>query len=129
MLLKKVIRYVLVPRDEARNHARGEEKGEERTQLLPLLSPKEACILQLLVARPEMYGLALVDASEGELKRGTVYVTLNRMEEKGYIESRKDPGAPGEGPTKRMYKATGYGLRVLMSWLPFRTTTALQVER
>ena len=32
-----------------------------------------------------MYGLELVTESEGALKRGTVYVTLGRLEEKGYV--------------------------------------------
>jgi DNA-binding PadR family transcriptional regulator len=91
-------------------------KSEPRAELLPFISQKEALILQLLVARGETYGLALVDASEGALKRGTVYVTLDRMEDKGLIESKKAPHTPGEGPSKRMYKATGYGARVLQAW-------------
>jgi DNA-binding PadR family transcriptional regulator len=37
-----------------------------------------------LLRHQELYGLQLVAASRGRLKRGTVYVTLRRMEEKGY---------------------------------------------
>ena len=50
------------------------------------VSPKELLVLELL-RHQELYGLQLVAASRGRLKRGTVYVTLGRMEEKGYITS------------------------------------------
>ncbi len=84
---------------------------------IPRLSPKEMEILQLLIARGEAYGLEMVKASEGRLKRGTIYVTLNRMEEKGYVESRKAPVQAGQqGPPRRLYKATGHGARVLDAW-------------
>jgi DNA-binding PadR family transcriptional regulator len=48
------------------------------------LSPKELLVLELLRDQ-ESYGLQLVAASSRRLKRGTVYVTLGRMEQKGYI--------------------------------------------
>jgi len=47
------------------------------------VSPKERLVLELL-RHQELYGLQFVAASRGRLKRGTVYVTLGRMEEKGY---------------------------------------------
>ena len=57
-----------------------------------------------------MYGLELVDASEGELKRGTVYVTLGRMESKGLVSSRLENDAPRFGGLpRRLYMATAYG--------------------
>ncbi len=84
---------------------------------IPRLSAKEMEILQLLIARGEAYGLEMVKASEGRLKRGTIYVTLNRREEKGYVESRKAPVQAGQqGPPRRLYKATGHGARVLDAW-------------
>src|SRR4051812_3180446 len=52
------------------------------------LSAKESLILDLLTEHDELYGLQLVAESKRKLKRGTVYVTLGRMEEKGYIASR-----------------------------------------
>jgi len=82
----------------------------------PRLSRKEALILRLLDARGELYGLEMVKASGGELKRGTVYVTLLRMAEKGYVDSRRT-GAYGEtGPPRRIFWATAYGARVLRAW-------------
>lgn len=84
---------------------------------LPSLSAKEALILELLIARGEMYGLELVSAAPGQLKRGTVYVTLERMAEKGYVDSRQVPPEPGAGGLpRRVFHATGYGQRVFQAW-------------
>src|SRR5436190_21487934 len=81
------------------------------------LSRKESLILELLVREEEMYGLQLVAASRRRLKRGTVYVTLGRMEEKGYITSRlDDPPANAGGLPRRVYKPTTLGRRVLAAW-------------
>jgi PadR family transcriptional regulator, regulatory protein PadR len=76
----------------------------------PRLSAKEAEVLRLLIANSEMYGLELVKRS-ADIKRGTVYVTLSRMTEKGYVDSRVEEVAIGEGPPRRLYKATGLGVR------------------
>jgi DNA-binding PadR family transcriptional regulator len=84
---------------------------------IPRLSPKEAIILELLISKGEMYGLELVGAAPDKLKRGTVYVTLGRMADKGYVESRQVPGSEGTGGLpRRLFRATGYGLRVLRTW-------------
>lgn len=85
---------------------------------LPHLSPTETQILKMLTQQPRaMYGLELVKVSGGRLKRGTIYVTLGRMEDKGYIESRKEDPWPGtRGMPRRMYRLTGYGQRVLAAW-------------
>ena len=68
---------------------------------IPKLSSTERLILELL-AGEEMFGLQLVEQSKGALKRGTVYVTLGRMQDKGYVESwtEKQPaGAIGAAET------------------------------
>jgi DNA-binding PadR family transcriptional regulator len=91
---------------------------------IPRLSSKEALILRLLVANGEMYGLELVNGSGGELKRGTVYVTLGRMADKGYVESRTVPQDDGSGMPKRLFQATGYGSRVLNAWEMANATLA-----
>jgi PadR family transcriptional regulator PadR len=81
------------------------------------LSAKESVILQLLVRDDEAYGLELVSASRGRLKRGTVYVTLGRMEEKGYVSSRlEDAPADAGGLPRRIYRATVLGRQVLEAW-------------
>jgi DNA-binding PadR family transcriptional regulator len=79
-------------------------------------SSKEALILQMLVAKAgaEMYGLEMVQTSRGQLARGTVYVTLDRMEEKGLVSSRQEPPGPNvRGIPRRLYKVTGLGERAL----------------
>jgi len=84
---------------------------------IPTLSPKETLILELLTERDEMYGLELVAASRRGLKRGTIYVTLARMEEKGYVTSRlEDPPADTGGLPRRLYKPTALGRRVFETW-------------
>src|SRR3954449_130043 len=84
---------------------------------VPTLPPKEALILELLIREKEMYGLQLVAASRRRLKRGTVYVTLGRMEEKGYINSRFEPAPPDAGGLpRRVYEPTALGRRVLKLW-------------
>jgi DNA-binding PadR family transcriptional regulator len=83
----------------------------DRPPSLP--SRKEVLILGLLGAGRELYGLELVEASGGDLKRGTVYVTLNRMEEKGYVSSRMDASTVRPGLPLRLYKSTALGRRML----------------
>jgi PadR family transcriptional regulator PadR len=81
------------------------------------LSRKESLILELLVRDAELYGLQLVAESKRRLKRGTVYVTLQRMEEKGYVTSRTEDAPPSAGGLpRRLYRPTALGRRVLDAW-------------
>lgn len=90
--------------------------GAGKSASLPSLSPKEALILELL-ARGEKYGLELVACSNGELKRGTVYVTLGRLEEKGFVRSRAERSREGAaGLPRRLYKPTAAGASALRAW-------------
>ena len=59
---------------------------------IPKLSRTERLILELLSGE-EMFGLQLVEQSKGALKRGTVYVTLGRMQDKG-TSSRGPKSSP-----------------------------------
>src|SRR5688572_2044086 len=84
------------------------------------LPKKERLILELLASGGPMYGLQLVDQSEGALKRGTVYVTLGRMEAKGLVESEQEPVPPGAiGLPRRIYRPTVLGQRMLRAWTAF----------
>ena len=82
---------------------------------LPSLSRKEALILEMLSSSGrELYGLEMVEASNGALKRGTIYVTLQRMQEKDLIGSKQEPrSAPEIGIARRLYWISGHGARVL----------------
>ena len=97
---------------------------------LPSLSPKESLILELLIGAKEMYGLELVAASAGALKRGTVYVTLGRMETKGYLVSRLDSVPPvGGGLPRRIYAPTALGREVLGAWVTAATHFKVRFAR
>ena len=78
------------------------------------LSPTERLVLEMLREHTELYGLDLVKKSAGRLKRGTVYVTLGRMAEKGFVDSRQVAAPPKAGGLpRRLFKMTGLGERVL----------------
>ena len=85
---------------------------------LPKLSATERLIIELLAEHDELFGLRMVELSEGRLKRGTVYVTLGRMQEKGYLESRQEPLPEGAiGLPRRLYRPTGVAMRILAAWV------------
>lgn len=93
------------------------------------LPRKERIILELLIADGPMYGLQLVDRAEGALKRGTVYVTLGRMEAKGLIESQQEPQAAGAiGLPRRIYRPTALGKRILRAWTVFARELAWEMK-
>lgn len=75
------------------------------------LSSIEYEILNLLRAGREMYGLEMVKASK-LLKRGTIYVTLDRMTQKGLVRSRQEAIEGRPGLPRRQYQITGLGARV-----------------
>jgi PadR family transcriptional regulator, regulatory protein PadR len=76
---------------------------------IPSLSSKEAEVLAIL-GGGESFGLQIVDASGRTIARGTIYVTLGRMEEKGFVTSREDPRSAGSpGMPRRLYRATALG--------------------
>jgi len=94
------------------------------------LSNKERCILELLLAGDELYGLELVAASDGELKRGTVYVTLSRMEDKGLVHARAEPSdARHSGLPRRRYRASALGVRVVEAARQLDRALARRPER
>jgi DNA-binding PadR family transcriptional regulator len=88
------------------------------------LPPIEQLILELLLDGPD-FGLNLVERSGGRLKRGTVYVTLGRMEKKSFITSEQEPQTPGAiGLPRRIYRVTALGERALRAWSTLSQTLA-----
>jgi DNA-binding PadR family transcriptional regulator len=73
------------------------------------LAKSEQLILTLLADLGPSYGLQLVTASRGRIKRGGVYVTLGRMEDKSLVIS-----ADGEGG-RRVYRPSALGERALLA--------------
>jgi DNA-binding PadR family transcriptional regulator len=93
---------------------------------IPSMSAAESLVLDLL-RTGDRYGLELVDASGGELKRGSVYVTLARMEAKGFVESWQEERSAGAlGMPRRLYRATEYGLKVHEAYQLLREALALR---
>ena len=91
----------------------------------PSMSRTESLVMELLRGR-ERYGLELVDKSNGALKRGSVYVILARMEEKGFVESRQEERSPGvSGLPRRLYRATPYGRKVHGAFAMLRDALSL----
>ena len=74
------------------------------------LPKSEYLILSLLTSRGDCYGLELVSASRGRLKRGGIYVTLGRMEEKGLVTS-----SAGGDDGRRRYRPTALGARAILA--------------
>jgi PadR family transcriptional regulator PadR len=93
------------------------------------LPSKERLILEFLTSEGPLYGLQLVERSGGTLKRGTVYVTLGRMEAKGLVESQQEPVPPGAiGLPRRIYRPTPFGERMLRAWSAFTRDLAWEMK-
>jgi DNA-binding PadR family transcriptional regulator len=85
--------------------------------LLPMeISKKETLVLEQLIkaGSSERYGLEMVKASNGDLKMGTIYVTLARLEDKGFVESRRE-NDPKQTVPRRLYKITGAGRKTYLA--------------
>ncbi len=79
----------------------------------PSLSSKEFLIMGMLTNEDEMFGLKMVEVSDGELKKGTIYVTLQRMLDKDLVKSKEEKrGEDENGIARRLYSPTNYGERV-----------------
>ena len=74
----------------------------------------ESLILSLLTAMGESYGLDLVKASDGQLGRGTIYVTLSAMEDVGLVASREETVIDERiAIPRRLYRITERGRHAL----------------
>ena len=84
----------------------------------PDLSPLGVLEEQILVAvvrtRGEAYGMnvrrEIEHVTGRELAIGAVYATLDRLEAKGFVRSRR---VGAEGPTRRLFELTAAGARAL----------------
>lgn len=78
------------------------------------LTNKEREIAELLVEHGASTGWALAEVSEGKLKRGTVYVTLSRMADKGLVTTEvQDRPSDQSGPPRRYYSLTKLAVALL----------------
>lgn len=87
---------------------------EESDGIRLSLLPTELEVLQLLGDTPAgMYGLQLVNASEGKLRRGTVYITLGILEERGFLASAVKRDSSHRALPRRIFTITALGESVL----------------
>jgi DNA-binding PadR family transcriptional regulator len=76
-----------------------------------------------VASRGPCYGLEIVQASRGRLKRGSIYVTLGRMEEKGFVTS-----SAGGNDGRRRYRPTALGERALLAARAFAGKIRLEAK-
>lgn len=75
-----------------------------------MASEKELAILRILVDEGDLHGLEIVRRSEGDICRGTLYSTLQRMERKGLVRSKQEVKVEAvPGIRRRFYRATSEG--------------------
>ena len=86
----------------------GNDKGDWPTKA-------EMLVMRLLHGESGgMYGLEIVEASEGAVKRSSVYVLLGRLQEKGFVKSVTPKGDQQHpGLLRPIYRLTADGTRVL----------------
>lgn len=104
-----------------------EAGGKEKECTATTLSATEYLIMQLLIGNGgrEMYGLQMVEKAEGKLKKGTIYVLLGRLEEKGYVKARTEM-MEGSAIPRRMYRPTGHGQKVFEAHRPLQKIGGLR---
>jgi DNA-binding PadR family transcriptional regulator len=77
-------------------------------------SGKELEVLRLLhSAASGMYGLELVEKSDGAIGRESIYKYLRRLEEKGYVTKRIPAAADHPGMPRPIYRINGLGQKAL----------------
>ena len=79
---------------------------------VPKIGGVEHEILMLLTQRRERYGLEMVKESD-RIKRGSVYVVLDRMEQKGWVKSRQEEITGQAGLPRRLYSIAAPGVAAL----------------
>jgi PadR family transcriptional regulator PadR len=83
--------------------------------LVPLGVLEEQVLVAVLRAQEEAYGMevrrVIEQATGRDLAIGAVYATLDRLEQKKLLSSRR---TRGEGPTRRQFALTARGAKVLM---------------
>lgn len=69
----------------------------------------------LAQARTTMYGSDIVGLSRGRISRGSVYIILSRLEDRGHVESVAESTEVVPGVRRLAYRITEQGREVLAS--------------
>ena len=96
----------------------------------PLGEFEQLVLLAVLRLKEDAYAVPIRQEIEDRTKRsaarGAVYITLDRLEEKGYLKSRLGEGSPERGGRpRRYYTVSTAGVRALeQSWTALRNMWA-----
>ena len=96
----------------------------------PLGEFEQLVLLAVLRLKDDAYAVPIRQEIEDRTKRsaarGAVYITLDRLEEKGYLKSRLGEGSPERGGRpRRYYTVCPAGVRALeQSWTALRNMWA-----
>jgi PadR family transcriptional regulator PadR len=79
---------------------------------------EQAVLLTVWRLTEEAYGRAILRGVQSALNRevvaGAVYATLDRLEQKGFVDSRIGEGTPARaGRSRRYYRLTAAGIRAV----------------
>jgi len=108
-----------------------------KSEATPPLGEFEVLVLTaVLAARQDAYGAVIHEEIEGlvngnrEVSLGSVYTTLDRLEQKGYLKSwTGEPTPERGGRAKRYYEVQASGQRALRAALEPMKKAALIVEQ
>jgi DNA-binding PadR family transcriptional regulator len=84
----------------------------------PLGEFEVVVLMAVLHLRDDAYGSSIRDDIEGRagrpVTRGAVYITLDRLEEKGLLSSKLGGATPGRGGRpKRLFRVTAAGVKAI----------------
>lgn len=105
-----------------------EESPDDRGQKPVRISAIDEDVLTVLMGR-KLYGLELLDqlnlGRPNELKFGSLYPALNRLEKKGLVSWKwGDEVDESGGARRKYYKVTGLGARSLRAVQEYRASLA-----
>jgi DNA-binding PadR family transcriptional regulator len=79
-------------------------------------SARELEVLRLLQSAGKgMYGMEVVEKSQGSVDRTTVYVYLGRLAEKGYVHVIRPTAGKHPGLQRPIYNLNGLGARAIQA--------------
>lgn len=84
-----------------------------------LANETQILVLSILDAQPRLYGLQIVAASGGQIKRGSVYELLLSLQNRELVIRHDDPMAGHPGPPRPSYTLSERGQRMLSAWRSF----------
>jgi hypothetical protein len=112
--IAEVIAHLAGGKDRSELEIYNELVPSESPQARTVATGSERLILELLSSGNEMFGLDLVEASGGRLKRASIHVTLQGMASRGLVKYRKEEWpTQSVGISRDLYAVTDAGRQAL----------------